>query len=94
MFYIPYTDGKPAIININGHKLLLVTSDHKELEESLPLFGADSVVVVEESDIKELKDNTIEEIASLVEGGVVIAPEDVDLKQVVKDLAQELPWLQ
>jgi len=105
-YFIPYTGEKPATIVINGHRLVLLCSDRRDLEDSLSLFGADSIRGLEELDSEDVSDISFKEITSLgllqveltgnsfVQAGVVIAPEDIDIHQVVNNLAKELPWIQ
>ncbi|MCB0320208.1 MAG: hypothetical protein KDD60_04725 [Bdellovibrionales bacterium] len=94
-YFIPYTGSCPALVNINGHRLLVVSCDAAEIEDSLDLFGADSIRSVEgESGARGECRRLLEELAEEVEGGVVIAPDDVELAQILTDLEAELPWIQ
>jgi hypothetical protein len=76
-FFVPYTGKKPALVNINGHRLVILAEEKDMLEEELELLGADRV-----------------KIARQVDGGVVIAPSGIGLRDVLKNLESELPWFQ
>ncbi len=93
-YFIPYLGSYPATLSINGHKLLVVSSDPIEIQDSLGLFGADSVRSVEGEGSRAESRAVLEELAEEVDGGVVIAPEDVGLHQTLHDLEEELPWIQ
>jgi hypothetical protein len=93
-FFVPYTGKKPALVCINGHRLVILSHEKDTLEEDLELIGADRVkkVKVAESDVDQEK--FLGKIARQVDGGVVIAPSGIGLRDVLKNLEDELPWLQ
>jgi len=93
-FFVPYTGKKPASVWINGHRLVILTHDKDVLEDDLELLGADRVkkIAVSASDVDQEK--FLGKIAREVDGGVVIAPSGVDLRDVLKNLESELPWVQ
>jgi hypothetical protein len=64
------------------------------LEEDLELLGADRVKKVRLSSSEIEQDKFLGRIARQVDGGVVIAPSGIELKDVIKNLESELPWLQ
>ena len=93
-YFVPFSGARPAAVHINGHKLLVVCSDRCDLEESLGLFGADTVKSVGDGVTKEDCHDSLEQLAEKISGDVVIAPEDVSLEVILSDLEQELPWIQ
>jgi hypothetical protein len=93
-FFVPYTGKKPASVLINGHRLVILTHDKDVLEDDLDLLGADRVKKVTVSSADVDQDKFLGKIARQVDGGVVIAPSGVDLRDVLKNLESELPWVQ
>jgi hypothetical protein len=93
-FFVPYTGKKPASVCINGHRLVILTHDKDMLEEDLELLGADRVKRVRLGSDEDEQERFLGKIAKQVDGGVVIAPSGVELKDVLKNLENELPWLQ
>jgi len=64
------------------------------LEDSLELIGADRVKVVNVKEDVAGQDRVFGKIAKQADGGIVIAPSGVELKDVIRNLESELPWLQ
>lgn len=93
-FFVPYTGKKPASVCINGHRLVILAPEKDMLEEELELLGADRIKKVKlgSSDLEQ--EEFLGKIARQVDGGVVIAPSGVELKDVLRNLETELPWLQ
>jgi hypothetical protein len=92
-FFVPYTGKKPASVCINGHRLVILTHDKGVLEEDLDLLGADHIKKVRLSSSEAAQQQFLGKIARQVDGGVVIAPSGVELKEVIKNLESELPWV-
>jgi len=92
-YFVPYSNHKPASINVKGHNLVLVSTESSDLVNGLSIIGADRVeeVQVEESAIKQ--DLFLTNLAQSVHGGVVLAPPGVDMKMVLEGLENELPWM-
>jgi hypothetical protein len=93
-FFVPYTGKRPASVCINGHTLVILSHDKDLLEEDLDLLGADRVKKVRLGASESEQEKFLGKIARQVEGGVVIAPSGVDLREVLKNLESELPWVQ
>ena len=93
-FFVPYTGKKPASVCINGHRLVILTHDKDVLEEDMELLGADHIKKVRLGSSEIEQEKFLGKIARQVEGGVVIAPSGVDLRDVLKNLESELPWVQ
>ena len=93
-FYVPYTVKKPAAVCINGHRLVILSHEKDTLEEDLDLLGADRVKSVKFGKTDHDQEEFLGKIARQVDGGVVIAPSGIGLRDVIKNLETELPWLQ
>ncbi|MCB0328753.1 MAG: hypothetical protein KDD70_03795 [Bdellovibrionales bacterium] len=93
-YFIPFNGTDPAAVNINGHKLLVISSDRLDVEECLAMFGADTVKSIEGDGGKEDCFDALEELADTIKGDVVIAPEDATVEEILSNLEEELPWLQ
>lgn len=93
-FFVPYTGKRPAAVCINGHRLVIMAHDKDMLEEDLELLGADSIKKVRLSSSEDEQQQFLGKIARQVDGGVVIAPSGVELKDILKNLEDELPWVQ
>jgi len=89
--FIPYKEDKPAYVYINGHCLIILSTDGESLEAA-QCVDLDSIQELEcnPSDMESI-------IASLhedVKGGIIITPTDVNPDELVESLAEELPWIQ
>lgn len=93
-YFVPYSGTCPTAIDINGHKLLIVSSDKSDIEECLDIFGADCIKTVDGGISRDDCHDTLERLAEEVAGDVLIAPEDAPLQETLLSLEQELPWLQ
>ncbi len=93
-FFIPYSGRKPASLCINGHRLVILAHDKEVIEEDLELLGADRVKKVKLGSAEEAQEQFLGKIARQVDGGVVIAPSGIGLREVIRNLESELPWLQ
>ena len=93
-YFVPYTGDKPASVLINGHRLVIVSQDRDELQSHLNVLGGDCLKEVIASGSREDEMQGLEDLAEEGEGGVVIAPSDVTLDDVIRNLESELPWIQ
>ncbi len=93
-FYVPYSGNQPAAVLINGHRMLILANSRETLEEDLAFFGADQVRQVQAGDSASEAQLVLGRLASSAKGGVVVAPSDVGLRDVIRNLESELPWLQ
>lgn len=81
-------------MSINGHRLVIVSRNRKSIEGHLELFGADRVKRLAGGRSKAEAEIVFDQVAKAVNGGVVIAPADVDFSEILKNLELQLPWLQ
>lgn len=91
-YFVPYTGKKPAAMSINGHRLVIVSKNREVLENNLELLGADRVQKIRSKQGVD-EDVVFDRVAKSVNGGVVIAPSDVDFAEVLRNLESQLPWL-
>jgi hypothetical protein len=92
--YVPFSGDKPASVVVNGHRLVILAQEDADLEENLGLLGADHVESVGGGNSMEEQAMLMGKLAKLADGGVVIAPKDADLGDLIKNLEAQLPWLQ
>ena len=92
-FYVPFTGPEPAAVSIKGHRFIILSREPGALESGLGLIGADSLRRVESPDPYQ-ENYFLDDLAKRINGGIVIAPYDVELGEVLANLESELPWLQ
>jgi len=92
--FVPYAKSRPAALSIKGHKVIIVSKDKGSLEDNLNLVGADRVRKLRSGHTEEAQDYAMERLARSINGGVVVAPGDLDVGDVIKNLEDQLPWLQ
>lgn len=92
-YFVVRQDGSPAAMIINGHRLVIISSDRNDLEAHLELFDGESLEQIEAEDVVTEDDPDLLEIASSVNAGVVLAPDDVDVEELIQSLEDELPWI-
>lgn len=91
--YVPYAGKKPAPVIINGHRLLIMSSSQDFISDGLDLLGADRVKKIKTGSSPEEQGHVLSNLAKSIEAGVVIAPDDVDVRDVLQDLSLKLPWV-
>ncbi len=92
-YFVPYTGDKPAAVNINGHRLLILSKERTCLEDELEVIGADTLKALQTGNTREEESRLLNKLARSTNAGVVIAPGDLELKDVIKNLEVQLPWL-
>ena len=92
-FYVPFAGDRPASLDINGHRLVILSRSRRPLREGLPLVGAERIekISVPVSEAEELE--ALTQIGRSANSGVVIAPPNVAMSDLIKDLEAQLPWL-
>lgn len=93
-FYVPFAGEKPAALTINGHRLIFLSTDKDSFDESLPLVGADRVRRLKGGDSKAAQEKMLSRLAKSSQAGVVLAPSNIHLKDIINNLKHELPWMQ
>ncbi len=92
-YFVPYTGKKPASVCINGHRLVILTVEKDVLEDDLELIGADRIRKVRVKGLEEEQEKLFGRLARQVDGGVVLAPSGIDLREILQNLEEELPWV-
>lgn len=92
-FFVPYIGESPAAVSINGHRLIILSRDKTPFDENLRIIGADSVKTFQGGNSQEEETHFLNRIARTTNAGVVVAPVDVDVSDVIKNLETQLPWL-
>lgn len=81
-------------MSINGHRILILGQDEELMLEGLDLIGADHVEQVDAGESQEEQVSTLNQLAESLHAGVVIAPGDVPVEDLVQSLRGQLPWVQ
>lgn len=92
-FYVPYSGEKPFAVSINGHSVIILSKDQKRLKKDLKFIGADTLRELVVGDSEEEQAIAFSSLAQSVECGVVVVPGNIPIKDVIKGLEGELPWL-
>ena len=93
IYYIPYHGRKPAALVINGHRLVILSKDREALQEDLGLLGADKVKRIESEVEAEDNHSLIDSIAKNAKAGIVVAPSQTKVTEIIRNLEEQLPWL-
>ena len=91
--FAPYSGKNPAPVIINGHRLLILSNDRDEIESNLTYFGGDHLERIDGGDTAEEQEVVLHELAQSVKGGIVVAPSEVGLAEIISNLESQLPWL-
>lgn len=91
--YVPYTGRRPASVMINGHRLVILSHEPGPLEDSLDVIGADRIKEFVPTNDREAEEQ-LNKIAKSGKAGIVIAPPELEMEEVIRNLESELPWLQ
>lgn len=93
IYYIPYHGKKPAAVVVNGHRLVIMSQDKECLQDELAILGADKVKKIKsEMDVEENLP-LIDRISKNAKAGIVFAPREAKITEVIKNLEEQLPWL-
>lgn len=90
-FYVPYAGNAPAVVNINGHRLVFLCDDQEVFEENLDLLGAERVHRLSEDGF-ESAEEMLHGLAKAASAEVVITPSEIDLEVFLDGLRSALPW--
>jgi len=90
IFFAPYINDCPAPVEINGHRLLILTPERDNIREALPSLGGDEIreIFLGADETKVLAD-----LALSVNAGVVLTPPGMTISTMIKNLENELPWV-
>ena len=93
-FFVPYCGSKPAAISVNGHRLLILAKEKISIEEELSSVGADSLKTISVGNSKEEENRALNKLAKKMNAGVVIASEGLEVRDIIRSLESQLPWVQ
>lgn len=91
--FVPYSGSNPAAVTINGHKLLILSRDKDELERNLDLINADHLLEIEGGESAEEQDELLYKLGQTIQGGIIIAPSEARMEEVLESLKSQLPWV-
>jgi hypothetical protein len=92
--YIPYSGKKPAALEINGHKVIILSTNKEIFESDLEIIGADNVRPLKSADTPYGQEKALTALAKKTNAGVVLSPLGMELDELIKNLEHELPWVQ
>ena len=92
-FYVPYQGEEPAAVFVKGHRVVILSHDAKAFSDSLDQVGADRVVQLKSGNSAAEQRALLDGLAKKVKGPVVVMPSNVGVGDVLKDLENQLPWL-
>jgi hypothetical protein len=92
-YWVPYAGDKPATLSINGHNLIILSQEEALFDETLTLVGADHIERLG-GDSTEEDETILNALAEKTKCGVVVAPSDVAVPDIIDNLREQLPWLQ
>ena len=93
-YFVPCTGKKPKATTINGHRLLILAEDREAFEQQLNLLGADTIKQVSINGSKAEERAKLTRLARSARAGLVIAPSEFNIGDVIRNLEAELPWIQ
>ncbi len=94
-FYVPYKGKRPAYLDINGHRVVILAADEEAFDgEAQEFVKADSIKAVKSGENERERQSALLKIAKSTKSGVIIAPDDMDIGELIKDLKEQLPWVQ
>ncbi len=92
-FFVPFLDDEPAAIEVNGHKLLIVTSESADMIADLEVLGGAEIREIALADDDSEGSKLMADLAADINGGVVLTPPGVSPRTMIEDLSEELPWI-
>ena len=93
-YFVPYKRKRPASVNVNGHRVIILSQSRDTVEDALPFCGGDAVRRCDFGDTEFEEAHAFSQLSRKINGGVVIAPPNMQMSEILKDLEGSLPWLQ
>lgn len=91
--YVPYSGKRPALVSVNGHKLLILARDKETFEDYMEDLSADRLRRVEAGSTEGEEEVVLKKLAERMNAGVVVAAAESDFPDVIKSLEEQLPWV-
>ena len=92
-FFVPYSGRHPALISVNGHRLLILAREEDVFEDNLDAVGADRLKLLKTGGPFADEESLLKRLAEKVDAGVVVAASEASFTDVVKSLESQLPWV-
>lgn len=95
-FYVPYKGKHPAFLDINGHRVVILAADEEAFEDNTvgQFVKADRIKAIASGESEDDRQRALLKIARSSNSGVIIAPDDMNINDLIKDLKEQLPWVQ
>ena len=93
VFYVPFKGDKPVTTLINGHRLVILSTHKTTFEGELKQLGATRLRKFTSGSTEGEQVQVLNEIGREANSGVVVAPAEAPITDVIKSLEAELPWL-
>ena len=90
---MPYQNDVPVAVEVNGHQLVILTTDEEALLSSDAIVADYALPVTEPAENEEELEEMLVRLAETQKAGIVVAPSEISLEAVIDNLKQELPWL-
>ena len=91
--YIPYSGSGPTQIEVNGHRVVLVSPDHEVLARGLEVLGGDALHEFD-ADQFETPEEVVAELSDVTGNAhIVLAPAQLEITDLLESLRLNLPWV-
>ena len=90
--FIPYSGDAPVSVSVNGHRVLILSDNKDWLSHELEFLGADRFERIG-GDSPADTEFQLSELASQLEAHILIAPEGVEVEELISSLEAQLPWI-
>ena len=90
---MPYSGKRPALVSVNGHKLLILARDRETFQDHLDAVGADRLKKVDAGSNEGDEEVVLKKLAERINAGVVVAAAESEFGDVIKSLEEQLPWV-
>lgn len=92
-YWVPYAGRTPATLCINGHRLIILSEEEGLFDGTLPLVGADHLERLGNDSTGD-DESALNALAEETRCGVVVAPTDIAVTDIIDNLRAQLPWVQ
>ncbi|HMO02360.1 MAG TPA: hypothetical protein PKD37_06100 [Oligoflexia bacterium] len=92
-FYVPYEGKNPKVFEINGHRMVILSASPEALEESSLSHSFRLKKLTPRNQEENTIDLVLAKIAKRCKSGVVLAPAEATLDDILENLKKELPWI-
>ena len=91
--FAPYANDKPVPVEVNGHRLLILTRASEDLVRDLAMLGGEEIREIQFPDANVEESALLADIATDSQCGVVLAPPGIQPSAMIQSLEEELPWI-